>query len=59
LFTFEKKAQTCFFSKVMKKDLTAKKTKKKHLNLWRIAQLLMRGFLMRIFRYCLKIKIKK
>ena len=38
--------------------LATKKKLKFHLNLWRIAQLLMRGFLMRIFRYCLKIKMK-
>ena len=50
---FWKKTQNMFFSKINKKKISGKK---KHLNLWRIAQLLMRGFLSRIFRYCLKIK---
>ena len=57
LFTFEKKHKRVFFQKWTKKIWHLKK-QKNHLNLWRIAQLLMRGFLMRIFRYCLKIKMK-
>ena len=53
-----KKYTNCvFFSKVNNKNFAAKK-QKKYLNLWRIAQLLMQGFLMRIFCYCLKIKMK-
>ena len=46
------------FFQVWTKKIWQLKKQKSHLNLWRIAQLLMRGFLMRIFRYCLKIKWK-
>ena len=45
-----------FFKSEQKKIGQLKK--QKNLNLWRIAELLMQGFLMRIFPYCLKIKIK-
>ena len=47
-----------FFFKSKLKKIWKLKKQKSHLNLWRIAQLLMRGFLMRIFCYCLKIKMK-
>ena len=47
-----------FFFKSELKKIWKLKKQKSHLNLWRIAQLLMRGFLMRIFHYCLKIKMK-
>ena len=57
LFTFEKKHVCVFFQKRTKK-IWQLKNWNCHLNLWRIAQLLMRGFLMRNFHYCLKIKIK-
>ena len=50
---FWKNTQTCIFSKVNKTNLATKKTKKKHLNRWRIAQILMRGFWICIFHYCL------
>ena len=62
LLTFEKKHKLFFFfSKVNQKIWQLKKIKNQnHLNLWRIAQLLMRGFFMRIFHYYFKkIKNKK
>ena len=50
----KKKTKHSFSSKVNQKNLATKKTKQKHLNRWRIAQLLMLGFWMRVFHYCLK-----
>ena len=53
----KKYTNSVFFQKWTKKIWQLKK-QKDHLNLWRIAQLLMQGFLYCIFRYCLKIKMK-
>ena len=46
------------FFQVWTKKIWQLKNQKNHLNLWRIAQLLMRGFLMGICHYCLKIERK-
>ena len=46
-----------FFKREQKKIWQLKK-QKYHLNLWRIAQLLMRGFIICIFHYCCLKKIK-
>ena len=47
---FWKEGQNIVFFKSETKIWQLKK-QKKHLNLWRVAQLLMRGFWMRIFQY--------